>query len=280
MLITGPPLDEIVPLEPATMAGRVICQWNKDSCEDAGLIKIDLLALRTLGVVSEAIETMEAMGESLPAEFHGELDTLPLDDPAIYAMLQRGDTIGAFQVESRAQQQMLPRLKPRRFEDIIIEVAIVRPGPIQGGAVHPYLRRRSGLEPISYLDPSLEPVLGETLGVLLFQEQAIRVSVAAAGFAPGEADMLRRAMSRARSVEAMEAMRGRFVTRGAGAGHRQGHRRGDLCATGGFCGLRLLQEPRGQLCADCLPNALAQALPPRGLLCGALQPAAHGLLPH
>ncbi|MGL4651741.1 MAG: OB-fold nucleic acid binding domain-containing protein, partial [Caldilineaceae bacterium] len=128
------------------------------------------------------------------------------------------DTIGTFQVESRAQQQMLPRLKPTRFEDIIIEVAIVRPGPIQGGAVHPYLRRRAGLEPVSYLHPSLEPVLAETLGVLLFQEQAIRVSVASAGFAPGEADMLRRAMSRARSAEAMGGMRDRFVQGAAAQG--------------------------------------------------------------
>ena len=130
-------------------------------------------------------------------------------------MLQHGDTIGAFQVESRAQQQMLPRLKPACFEDIAVEVAIVRPGPIQGGAVHPYLRRRMGAEPVAYLHPSLEPVLAETLGVLLFQEQAIRVAVAAAGFTPGEADLLRRALSRNRSQEAMEALRARFV-RGAG----------------------------------------------------------------
>jgi error-prone DNA polymerase len=206
MLITGPPLDEVVPLEPATMPGRVVVQWDKDSCEDAGLIKIDLLGLGMLGMLSVALGYLEAMGLPEP-----DLDAIPLDDPAIYRMLQKADTIGTFQVESRAQTQMLPRLKPTRFEDIIIEVAIVRPGPIQGGAVHPYLRRRAGAEPVSYAHPSLEPVLAETLGVLLFQEQAIRVSVASAGFAPGEADMLRRAMSRARSVEAMEAMRERFV---------------------------------------------------------------------
>ncbi|MCB0182454.1 MAG: DNA polymerase III subunit alpha, partial [Anaerolineae bacterium] len=146
MLITGPPLDSIVPLEPATMPGRVICQWDKDSVEDAGLIKIDLLALRTLGLVSEAEELIRQMGETPP-----DLDGLPLDDPAIFAMLARGDTIGAFQVESRAQQQMLPRLKPQCFEDIAVEIAIVRPGPIQGGAVHPYLRRRTGQEDVAYL---------------------------------------------------------------------------------------------------------------------------------
>lgn len=206
MLITGPPLDEVVPLEPATMPGRIVCQWDKESVEDAGLIKIDLLALRTLGLISEALECIAASGAPVP-----DLDRLSLDDPALYQMLQRGDTIGAFQVESRAQQQMLPRLKPVRFEDIVIEVAIVRPGPIQGGAVHPYLRRRAGLEAVSYLHPSLEPVLAETLGVLLFQEQAIRVAMSAAGFAPGEADMLRRALSRSRSEAAMQALSVRFV---------------------------------------------------------------------
>jgi len=185
MLITGLPLDEVVPLEPATMPGRVVCQWNKESVEDAGLIKIDLLGLRTLGLITEVVTQTGV-----------DIDAIPLDDPNVYHRLQTGDTIGAFQVESRAQQQMLPRLKPFCFEDIAIEVAIVRPGPIQGGAVHPYLRRRAGLEPVQYLHPCLEPVLAETLGVLLFQEQAIRVAVVAAGFTPGEADLLRRALSR------------------------------------------------------------------------------------
>ncbi|MBI4789672.1 MAG: error-prone DNA polymerase [Chloroflexi bacterium] len=210
MLITARPLDEIVPLERATMPGRVVCQWNKDSVEDAGLIKIDILGLRTLGLVAEALGYIEGKPP--------DLDALSLDDPAIYEMLQQADTIGAFQVESRAQQQMLPRLKPTRFEDIAIEVAIVRPGPIQGGAVHPYLRRRSGVEPVSYTHPLLEPALRETLGVMLFQEQVIRVAMVAAGFSAGEADMLRRAMSRSRSFEAMEALRDRFIQGAAANG--------------------------------------------------------------
>ncbi len=201
MLITGLPLNEVVPLEPATMPGRVVCQWDKDCVEDAGLIKLDLLALRTLGVISEALEHIEESGVQVP-----DMDALPMDDPLLYDMLQRGDTIGTFQVESRAQQQMLPRLKPANFEDIIIQVSIVRPGPIQGGSVHPYLRRRNGIEPTTYIHPCLEPVLEETKGVLLFQEQAIRVSVAAAGFSPGKADVLRRALNRKRSDEAMEEM--------------------------------------------------------------------------
>lgn len=206
MVITGPPLAEVVPLEPATMPGRVVCQWDKDSLEDAGLVKIDLLSLRTLGLVSEACTVIEEMGETAP-----DFDTLPLDDPAIFAMLGQADTIGTFQVESRAQQQMLPRLKPVSFEDMAVEVAIVRPGPIQGGAVHPYLRRRRNEEPVTYAHESLEPVLRESLGVLLFQEQAIRVAIAAAGFSPGEADLLRRALSRSRPGDELDKLRARFV---------------------------------------------------------------------
>ncbi len=206
MLITATPLVEIVPVERATMPGRVVVQWDKDSVEDAGLIKIDLLSLRTLDAIEEALHHIrEQRGIDL------DLARLPLDDPAIYDMLQRADTIGCFQVESRAQAQMLPRLKPATFEDIIIEVALVRPGPIQGHMVHPYLRRRQGLEPVSYAHPELEPALAETLGVIIFQEQVIRVAVAIAGFHPAEADQLRRAMSRSRSQEAMDALRKRFV---------------------------------------------------------------------
>jgi error-prone DNA polymerase len=188
------------------MPGRVVCQWDKDSLEDAGLVKIDLLSLRTLGLISEACAMIAEMGEPVP-----DLDKLPLDDPAIFAMLGEADTIGTFQVESRAQQQMLPRLRPATFEDMAVEVAIVRPGPIQGGAVHPYLRRRRGEEPVTYAHPCLEEVLGESLGVLLFQEQAIRVAVKAAGFSNGEADLLRRALSRSRPGDELDKLRARFV---------------------------------------------------------------------
>lgn len=206
MLVTALPLREVAPMERATKPGVVVIQWDKDSVEDAGLIKIDLLSLRTLGMLTEIC--------MLVAERHGQvldLNTLPMDDPAVYRLLAEGDTIGCFQVESRAQAQMLPRLKPRCFEDLIVEVSIVRPGPIQGGMVHPYLRRRQGLEPVTYLHPRLEPILKETLGVIIFQEQVIRVAVALAGFTPGEADLLRRAMSRSRSAEAMAVLRRRFV---------------------------------------------------------------------
>lgn len=206
MLLTGMPLDEIVPLEAATMPGRIIAQWDKASVEDAGLIKLDILGLGMLGAISEAVALAQDMGEPAP-----DLDALALDDPGIYAMLQQGDTIGAFQVESRAQTQLLPRLKPTCFADIVVQVAIVRPGPIQGGAVHPYLRRRAGLEPVQYLHPSLEPVLRETYGVVLFQEQVLRTAVTVAGFTAGEADMLRRAMSRNRGQQAMQALKERFM---------------------------------------------------------------------
>lgn len=213
MLITRTPLAQITPLEPATMAGRCVCQWDKASVEDAGLIKIDLLALRTLGVISEALHHIASLTDQTP-----DLDALPLDDPAIYRMLQQADTIGAFQVESRAQQQMLPRLQPARFEDIVVEVAIVRPGPIQGGAVHPYLRRRTGVEPVRYLHPHLEPVLRETLGVLLFQEQAVRIAVIAGGFTPSEADALRRALARPHAEAEIAGLRTRFVQGAAAQG--------------------------------------------------------------
>ncbi len=212
MLITAAPLVEVVPLERATMPGRVVVQWNKDSVEDAGLIKIDLLSLRTLGAIEEALDHIQAQQGFAP-----DLDRLPLDNApgspscAIYDLLQRADTVGCFQVESRAQAQMLPKLQPTRFEDIVIGVALIRPGPIQGGMVHPYLRRRQGLEPVIFPHPALEPVLAETMGVIIFQEQVIRVAMAIAGFTPAEADQLRRAMSRSRSQEAMMALRERFL---------------------------------------------------------------------
>lgn len=210
MLITGPRLDEIVPQEPATMPGRIIVQWDKDSVEDAGLIKIDLLGLGMLGLISDCVAMIEARHKwhrrVLP-----DMEMLPLDDPAIYDTLQRGDTIGSFQVESRAQQQMLPRLRPTCFEDIIISIAIIRPGPIQGNMVHPFFRRRNGLEPVTYWHPTLEPVLQETLGVMLFQEQVLRTAMVLAGFSAGEADLLRRALSRSKPGPEMEMLKARFV---------------------------------------------------------------------
>jgi error-prone DNA polymerase len=213
MIITGSPLVELVPLERATMPGRVVTQFNKDDVEDLGLIKIDLLGLRTLSLIQDALVLIrEHRGLEL------DLESSPLDDPAVYDMLCRADTIGTFQVESRAQAQTLPKMQPRKFEDIVIEVAIIRPGPIQGNMVHPFLRRRQGLEEVEYLHPRLEPILEETMGVVVFQEQVIRIAMAIAGFSPGEADQLRRAMSRSRSRFGMEQLRGRFMEGALGSG--------------------------------------------------------------
>ena len=206
ILISSCPLSEIVPLERAAMPGRVVCQWDKDSVADAGLIKIDLLGLRMLSLLDEARVLVE--------QGHGvalDLDALPQDDASVYDMICRCDTIGVFQIESRAQMQTLPRTRPRSIDDLTVEVSIIRPGPIQGNMVHPYIRRRNGREKVTYLHPVLAPILEETLGVILFQEQVIQSAVAIAGFTPGEADELRRAMSRKRSVDAIERLRGRFM---------------------------------------------------------------------
>ena len=207
MLITALPLVDTVPIERATMPDRNVVQFDKRDVEDLGLVKMDLLGLRTLSLVKDAVADIDARhGELL------ELGSLPLDDPAVYDLICEVDTIGLFQVESRAQAQALPRVRPRNFADIVVEVAIIRPGPLQGNMVNPYIRRRQGREPVQYAHPLLEPILKETLGVILFQEQILRVAIAAAGFSPSAADMLRRAMSRARSSADMEKLRGPFVS--------------------------------------------------------------------
>ncbi len=206
MIVTGEPLAELVPLEPATMERRVVVQWDKDDVEDAGLIKIDLLSLGTLSLVAESFDRVrDAGGPDL------NLDNVPQDDPQVWEMLAAADAIGLFQVESRAQMSLLPRLRPKSMEDLAVEVALIRPGPIQGGMAKAYLRRRDGEEPITYWHPSLESVLDDTLGVLVYQEQVLRVSMAVADFSGAQADGLRRAMGRKRSHEAMETWRGDFV---------------------------------------------------------------------
>ncbi|MGQ9546534.1 MAG: DNA polymerase III subunit alpha [Dehalococcoidia bacterium] len=214
MLISSSSLSEIVPLEKATMPGRIVCQWDKDSIADAGLIKVDLLGLRMLSLVHEACELVEKNHLDYPDYIGGtklDLNRLPLDDEKVYDMICQGDTMGVFQVESRAQMQTLPQIKPRSIEDLTIEVALIRPGPLQGNMVHPYIRRRKGLEKVIYLHPKLKPILEDTLGIILFQEQVIQVATTIADFTPGEADCLRRAITRKRRREAMDEMRQRFV---------------------------------------------------------------------
>jgi error-prone DNA polymerase len=206
MVLSGPPLCEIVPLEPATMPDRVVTQWDKDGLEGAGMIKIDILGLRMLSAIEDAVAIVETQtGERL------DLDRLTPDDPAVYDMLCRGETIGVFQVESRAQSNLIPRYQPRTFTDIVIEISLVRPGPIQAQMVHPYLQRRLGVEETTYLHPLLEPALAETLGVMVFQEQVLKVARDVAGFTPGRADLLRRALSHKRATEKIARFHDEFV---------------------------------------------------------------------
>jgi error-prone DNA polymerase len=205
MVIARGRLDEVVPLEPARMPGRSVIQWDKEDCADLGIIKIDLLGLGMLAALEQAIPLVrEHDGADV------RLEKIPPDDPKTYAMLCRADTAGVFQVESRAQMATLPRLKPRTFYDLVVEVAIIRPGPIVGEMVQPYLKRRAGREPVRYAHPDLEPILARTLGVPLFQEQLLRMAMVIAGFSGGEAEELRRAMGFRRSVERMDAILARL----------------------------------------------------------------------
>lgn len=202
MVLCDRPVIDVVPIEHARMERRTVIQWDKDDCADAGLVKFDLLGL---GMLTALDHCMRIIGE-----IHGEnytLATIPQEDPAVYDMLCDGDAVGVFQVESRAQISTLPRLKPRKFYDLVVEVALIRPGPIQGGSVHPYLRRRSGKEPTTFLHPRLKKSLGRTYGIPLFQEQLMQMMVDLADFTPAQADQLRRAMGSKRSTHKMTAMR-------------------------------------------------------------------------
>ncbi len=198
MVICQGQLDSVVPLEPASMSGRVVVQWDKDDCADLGIIKVDLLGLGMMAVLQDSLKLIEQhYGEQV------DLAQLPADDPAVYAALQKADTVGMFQVESRAQMASLPRIHPMHFYDIVVQVAIIRPGPIVGNMVNPYIKRRQGREAVTYPHPSLEPVLERTLGVPLFQEQLLRMAMIAAGFSGGEAEELRRAFGFKRSEARM-----------------------------------------------------------------------------
>jgi error-prone DNA polymerase len=218
MVISTRPLIDLVPVQPAAMAGRQICQWDKDSCGDAGFLKIDLLGLGMLSAVEDAIDRIARLrGETI------DLSRIRLDDPGVYEEIQQADTVGVFQIESRAQMQSLLQTQPENLDDLTVQVALVRPGPIQGKAVHPYVKHRQALRN----DPTFEPpvehellreALRDTLGVVVFQDQVLDVSMAAAGFSIGEAEGLRRAMSKKRSLEAIEAWRPRFVAGALGQG--------------------------------------------------------------
>src|SRR5919201_1545475 len=211
MVISSRPLVELVPVRPAAVAGRRMCQWDNYSCADAGFLKIDLLGLGMLSAVEDCVEQIAKLrGEPI------DLSRIPLEDKDVYADIQRADTVGAFQIESRAQMQSLLRTLPENLDDLTVQVALVRPGPIQGKAVHPYVEHRQRLREDPSFDPPVDhPLLADclrtTLGVVVFQDQVLEVAIELAGFTVGEAEGLRRAMSRKRSHDALEAYRGRFV---------------------------------------------------------------------
>ncbi|TDC44588.1 error-prone DNA polymerase [Actinomadura sp. KC345] len=206
MVIADRPVGEICPIEWATMPGRSVLQWDKDDCAAAGLVKFDLLGLGMLAALHDCFDLVD--------QHHGrryDLQSVPAEDPLVYDMLGDADTVGVFQVESRAQMATLPRLRPREFYDLVVEVALIRPGPIQGGSVHPYLRRRKGMEPAACPHPLMEPALSRTLGVPLFQEQMMQLAVDCAGFTPAESDQLRQAMGAKRAPERVERLRRRLL---------------------------------------------------------------------
>ncbi|MEQ8677994.1 MAG: DNA polymerase III subunit alpha [Aggregatilineales bacterium] len=206
MVITGDPMTSRIPVEPATMEDRYVVQWDKEGLEDAGLVKIDILGLRMLSALSDTVKIVH-----LATSEYINLDALTFDDPAVYEMITSADTVGMFQVESRAQAQVQPRLRPTCFNDLIVSISLIRPGPVQGDMVHPYLRRRSGQEEISYFHPKLEPALKETLGVILFQEQVLKVARDLAGFSAGQGELLRRALGAKDADLAIAEFRGDFV---------------------------------------------------------------------
>jgi error-prone DNA polymerase len=209
-------IERMVPVENAAMDDRTVLQWDKDDLDALGLLKVDCLALGMLSAIRRCLDMVsQRRGYTLTVQ------DIPAEDPEVYAMCQRADTIGVFQIESRAQQSMLPRLKPACFYDLVIEVAIVRPGPIQGGMVHPYLRRRQGIEPVTYPSDAVRSVLERTLGVPIFQEQVMQLAVVAAGFTPGEADHLRRSMAAWRRKGGLEHFEQRLVDGMAARGYAE-----------------------------------------------------------
>ncbi|MCC0030643.1 MAG: error-prone DNA polymerase [Brucellaceae bacterium] len=205
-VITNTPLDEVVPIANAAMEDRTVIEWDKDDLDALNILKVDVLALGMLTCLQKCFDLMRA---HYRRDLH--LATVPRGDPATYDMIRKADTVGVFQIESRAQMSMLPRLKPKDFYDLVIEIAIVRPGPIQGGMVHPYLRRRQEIDPVDYPSPELESVLKKTLGIPLFQEQAMKIAIVGAGFSPEEADRLRRAMASFRNHGTIDQYKGKFI---------------------------------------------------------------------
>ena len=272
MVICDRPVVEVCPVEWGRMPGRSVLQWDKDDCAAIGLVKFDLLGLGMLEALHRMVDLVRDF-----CSVEVDLGRLP-QEPAVYDLLCRADTVGIFQVESRAQMGTLPRVAPRTFYDLAIEVALIRPGPIQGHAVNPYIRRRRGEEPVTYLHPLLEPILRRTLGVPLFQEQLMEMAVAIAGFSAADADELRQAMAAKRSAARMEKMRARLYD-GMAARRRDGPGgRSGLRGAGSLRQLRVSRVALGLVRASRLLLGLDEAALPGGVHRRSLELAAHGLL--
>jgi error-prone DNA polymerase len=279
MVISSRPLVELVPVQPAAMEGRQLCQWDKDSCADAGFLKIDLLGLGMLSAVEDCVDQIARLYRETI-----DLSRIPLDDPAVYGEIQRADTVGDFQIESRAQMQSLLRTRPENLDDLTIQVALVRPGPIQGGAVHPYIERRQKLrEDPSFVPevdhPSLAEPLRETLGVVVFQDQVLEVAVALAGFTVGEAEGLRRAMSRKRSEEAIEAYRERFLAGAEGRGVDRGLANQIYDKLAGFSGFGFPKSHSAAFALLAYQSAWLRHYYPAEFLCALLNAQPMGFYP-
>ncbi|WP_342365239.1 hypothetical protein [Paracoccus ravus] len=265
-VLTHERLDDLIPIEPAAMADRQTIEWDKDDIDALRFMKVDVLALGMLTCMRKGLDLL-SQNKGIDLDLAG----IPAEEPRTYAMIRKADTLGTFQIESRAQMSMLPHLKPRIYYDLVVQVAIVRPGPIQGDMVHPYLRRRAGLEPVVYPTPELEKVLGKTLGVPLFQEQAMRVAIECAGFTPGEADMLRKSMATFKFTGGVSKFRDKLVSGMVARGYEQDFAERTFRQLEGFGSYGF---PR----ADRLCLGLAQMLASRRLLRGASKRPADGVL--
>ncbi|MBI2379711.1 MAG: error-prone DNA polymerase [Gammaproteobacteria bacterium] len=259
------PLVRLVPIENAAMAERTVLQWDKDDLDAMGLMKVDVLAL---GMLSAIRRTLELIARRRGRPFG--LADIPAEDPAVYAMLSKADSVGVFQVESRAQMSMLPRLRPENFYDLVIEVALVRPGPIQGGMVHPYLRRRQGLEPVDYPSEAVREVLERSLGVPIFQEQVMQLAVVAAGFSPGEADQLRRSMAAWRRTGKLDKFRQKLLTGMAERGYEQAFAERIFAQIEGFSEYGFPESHAASFALLAYASAWLKCHEPAAFLCGLL----------
>ena len=272
-VLTEDRLDDLVPIEPASMVNRQVIEWDKDDIDTLRFMKVDVLGLGMLGCMRRAFDLLaDHKGQRI------DLATIPPEDPATYAMIRKADTLGTFQIESRAQMSMLPRLKPRTFYDIVIQVAIVRPGPIQGDMVHPYLRRREGLERVEYPTPELRRVLEKTLGVPLFQEQAMQVAIVCAGFTPSEADALRRSMATFKFTGGVSHFKQKLIDGMVERGYTPEFADKTFSQIEGFGSYGFPEKSCGEFCADRLCLGVDEVPPSGCFLLRAAKRAADGFL--